>query len=87
MSKYFKERMTFAKELHSARKVEVLLTLPVEEALAIATILEDLIKCANGGGRKSLSFWRSDEEVIEICNQALESFDKGKVKVSEVDHE
>jgi|TARA_B100001093_G_scaffold517589_1_gene599587 hypothetical protein len=75
MSKYFKERMTFAKELHSARKVEVLLTLPVEEALAIATILEDLIKCA------------SDEKVIEICNQALDSFDKGKVKVSEVEYE
>jgi hypothetical protein len=69
----------------SARKVDVLLTLPVEEAIAIATILEVLVESASGS--EPLEFWKSDEEVVKICNSVLKILDKGKVKVSEVEHE
>lgn len=69
----------------SARKVDVLLTIPVEEAIAIATVLEVLIESASGS--EPLEFWKSDEEVVKMCNSVLKLLDKGKVKVSEVDHE
>lgn len=66
----------------SARKVDVLLTLPMEEAIAMATLLEVLIESASGS--EPLEFWKSDEQVVEICNSLLKFLDKGKVKVSEV---
>ena len=69
----------------SARKVDVLLTIPVEEAIAIATLLEVLIESASGS--EPLEFWKSDEEVVKICNSVLKLLDKGKVKVSEVEDE
>ena len=69
----------------SARKVDVLLTLPVEEAIAMATLLEVLIESASGS--EPLEFWKSDEQVVEICNSLLKFLDKGKVKVSEVEDE
>ena len=69
----------------SARKVDVLLTLPVEEAIAMATLLEVLIESASGS--EPLEFWKSDEEVVDICNSVLKLLDKGKVKVSEVEDE
>ena len=69
----------------SARKVDVLLTIPVEEAIAIATLLEVLIESASGS--EPLEFWKSDEEVVKICNSILKLLDKGKVKVSEVEDE
>ena len=68
-----------------ARKVDVLLTIPVEEAIAIATLLEVLIESASGS--EPLEFWKSDEEVVKICNSVLKLLDKGKVKVSEVEDE
>ena len=66
----------------SARKVDVLLTLPMEEAIAMATLLEVLIESASGS--EPLEFWKSDEQVVEICNSLLKFLDKGKIKVSEV---
>ena len=69
----------------SARKVDVLLTIPVEEAIAIATLLEVLIESASGS--EPLEFWKSDEEVVKICKSVLKLLDKGKVKVSEVEDE
>ena len=69
----------------SARKVDVLLTLPVEEAIAMATLLEVLIESASGS--KPLEYWQSDEQVVEICNSLLKFLDRGKVKVSEVEDE
>ena len=69
----------------SARKVDVLLTIPVEEAIAIATLLEVLIESASGS--EPLEFWKSDEEVVKICNSVMKLLDKGTVKVSEVEDE
>ena len=66
----------------SARKVDILLTIPMEEAIAIATLLEVLIESASGS--EPLEFWKSDEQVVEICNSVLKFLDKAKVKVSEV---
>ena len=83
IQKWSKQRYKLMQK--SARKVDVLLTLPVEEAIAIATILEVLVESASGS--EPLEFWKSDEEVVKICNSVLKILDKGKVKVSEVEHE
>ena len=66
----------------SARKVDILLTIPMEEAIAMATLLEVLIESARGS--EPLEFWKSDEQVVEICNSVLKFLDKAEVKVSEV---
>tara|TARA_Y100001938_G_C7771219_1_gene273353 strand:+ start:139 stop:399 length:261 start_codon:yes stop_codon:yes gene_type:complete len=66
----------------SARKVDILLTIPMEEAIAMATLLEVLIESASGS--EPLEFWKSDEQVVEICNSVLKFLDKAEVKVSEV---
>ena len=83
IQKWSKQRYKLMQK--SARKVDVLLTLPVEEAIAIATLLEVLVESASGS--EPLEFWKSDEEVVKICNSVLKILDKGKVKVSEVEHE
>jgi len=83
IQKWSKQRYKLMQK--SARKVDVLLTIPVEEAIAIATLLEVLIESASGS--EPLEFWKSDEEVVKICNSVLKLLDKGKVKVSEVEDE
>lgn len=66
----------------SARKVDILLKISIEEAIAMATVLEVLIESASGS--EPLEFWQSDEQVVKMCNSVLKFLDKAEVKVSEV---